>query len=57
MRQAAEAKAAEEEAARRMEATARRAAEARAAEEAAARRETEDKLRALELELERLRKA
>src|SRR3954471_5386938 len=48
-RQAAEARAAEE-------IGARQAAEAKAAEEAAARRETEAKLRALELELERLRK-
>lgn len=53
-----------EAAARRREAAARKAAEARAAaaearaaEEAAARRETEDRLQALERELERLRKA
>ncbi len=39
------------------ETAARQAAEARAAEEAAARREAEDKLRILEQELERLRKA
>jgi len=54
----------EEAAARRKEVAARRraearaaAAEARTAEEAAARRETEDRLQALEKELERLRKA
>jgi len=47
----------EETAARQKETAARQAAEARVAEEAAARRETEDKLRALEQELERLRKA
>jgi Uma2 family endonuclease len=46
-----------EAAARRKEAAARQVAEAKAAEEAAARREAEDKLRALEQELERLRKA
>jgi hypothetical protein len=62
-RQEAEARAAEEGAARQAaevkaakEAAARKAAEAKAAEEMAARRETEDKFRALEQELERLRK-
>jgi Uma2 family endonuclease len=49
-RQAAEARAAEE-------IIARQAAEAKTVEEAAARRETEDRLRLLEKELERLRKA
>lgn len=45
-----------EAAARRAETAARRAAEAAAAEEAAARRSAEERVRALEAELERLRK-
>jgi Uma2 family endonuclease len=54
---AAEARATEEAAARQAEAAARLAVEARAAEETAARQAAEERVRALEAELNRFRKA